>query len=86
MGGFGAPPPEDETRARNFGPDAPPRNKRKVVKQERSDKSPKLFPKERGGGKYYGHFDSEDWDDDFDDLKDIDNIATRDEDDEDEES
>lgn len=79
-GRFGAPPPEDENRARNFGPDAPPRNKRKVVKKEPSDKSPKLVPKERGGGKYYGHFDTEAWDDSYEDLKDIDNFATRDED------
>lgn len=81
-GRFGAPPPEDENRARNFGPDAPPRNKRKVVKKEPSDRSPKLVPKERGGGKYYGHFDTEEWDDSYDDLKEIDNIATREEDEE----
>jgi len=79
-GRFGAPPPEDENRTRNFGPDAPPRNKRKVVKKEPSDKSPKLVPKERGGGKYYGHFDTEEWDDSYEDLKEIDNFATRDED------
>lgn len=76
-GGFGAPPPEDETRNRNFGPDALPRNKRKVVKKvERTDKSPKLVPKERGGGKYYGHFDTDEWDDNYDDLKDIETFAS----------
>ena len=83
---FGAPPPEDETRNRNFGPDAPPRNKRKVVKVERSDKSPRALPKERGGGMYYGHFATEAWDDDLDDLKDIETFASPEEPEEPEEN
>ncbi len=84
-GGFGAPRPSGYTprapegggtgvpaaRSRNFGPDAPPKNKRKPTRKE-SERGPRGPIKERPVGRLYDA--DEDWraaDDD-----DIDNFAT----------
>jgi cold-inducible RNA-binding protein len=69
-GGAGPAP----TRNRNFGPDAPPKNKRKPQRKD-SDRGPKGPIKERPVGRLYDA--DEDWraQDKEDDL-DIDNIAT----------
>jgi cold-inducible RNA-binding protein len=67
-GGTGAP-----GRSRNFGPDAPPKNKRKPPRKD-SDRGPKGPIKERPVGRLYDA--DEDWRaQDSDDL-DIDNVAT----------
>jgi RNA recognition motif-containing protein len=73
----GGPRPVDtgpSTRQRNFGPDAPPKHKRKQHK-ERTERGPRGPIKERPVGRLYDA--DEDWRAaDTDDL-DIDNIATR---------
>ena len=71
-GGAGAP-----ARSRNFGPDAPPKNKRKPPRKD--DRGPKGPIKERPVGRLYDA--DEDWRAQDDDL-DIDNIATSAKDDE----
>jgi cold-inducible RNA-binding protein len=84
-GGFGGPRPIDTGgggaapgRQKNFGPDAPPKHKRKPHK-ERSDRGPRGPIKERPVGRLYDA--DEDWRAEEDDP-DIDNIAThKDEDD-----
>jgi RNA recognition motif-containing protein len=63
----GAPP----ARSRNFGPDAPPRNKRRLPRKD-SDRGPRPI-KERPVGRLYDA--DEDWRSEEDDLG-IDNIAT----------
>ena len=70
------------TRSRNFGPDAPPKNKRKPSRKE-SERGPRGPIKERPVGRLYDA--DEDWRAEDDDL-DIDNVATskKDEDAEDE--
>jgi RNA recognition motif-containing protein len=75
-GGF-APRPVDGggapgTRARNFGPDAPPKNKRKPTRKD-SDRGPRGPIKERPVGRLYDA--DEDWRAPDEDV-DIDNIAT----------
>jgi len=75
-GGFGAPRPADGSaapgRSRNFGPDAPPKHKRKPGKERDKPRGP---IKERPVGRLYDA--DEDWRtaDATDDL-DIDNVAT----------
>jgi len=59
-------------RNRNFGPDAPPKNKRKPPRKD-SERGPKGPIKERPVGRLYDA--DEDWRSEDDDL-DIDNIAT----------
>jgi RNA recognition motif-containing protein len=83
-GGFGGPRPVDTgggaapARQRNFGPDAPPKHKRKPHK-ERSDRGPRGPIKERPVGRLYDA--DEDWRAQDEDP-DIDNLAThKDEDD-----
>lgn len=90
-GGF-APRPADAgggaaTRNRNFGPDAPPKNKRKPPRKD-SDRGPRGPIKERPVGRLYDV--DEDWRADADEDLDIDDFATsakraNDEDDEDQE-
>jgi RNA recognition motif-containing protein len=96
QGGFGGPrpagpggfnrPPENvpASRSRNFGPDAPPKNKRKPSRKE-SERGPRGPIKERPVGRLYDA--DEDWRNQQDDDVDLDNIATsaRDTDDEDQE-
>jgi cold-inducible RNA-binding protein len=77
-GGFGGPRPLDSgvpsSRQRNFGPDAPPKHKRKPHK-DRTDRGPKGPIKERPVGRLYDA--DEDWRAaDTADEPDIDNIAT----------
>lgn len=69
-GGGGAP----ATRSRNFGPDAPPKNKRKPTRKE-SERGPRGPIKERPVGRLYDA--DEDWraKDEPEDL-DLDNFAT----------
>jgi RNA recognition motif-containing protein len=73
-GGF-SPRPADSggasTRQRNFGPDAPPKNKRKPTRKE-SERGPKPI-KERPVGRLYDA--DEDWRAQDEDV-DIDNVAT----------
>lgn len=71
--GGGAP-----TRARNFGPDAPPKNKRKPPRKD--DRGPRGPIKERPVGRLYDA--DEDWRAQDDDV-DVDNFATSAKDDED---
>ncbi len=78
-GGF-TPRPADSgaggARSRNFGPDAPPKNKRKPPRKD-SDRGPRGPIKERPVGRLYDA--DEDWraDEKDDDLElDLDNIAT----------
>lgn len=75
-GGFGGPRPVDApgtARNRNFGPDAPPKHKRKPHK-ERTDRGPRGPIKERPVGRLYDA--DEDWRaQDSDDVE-LDNIAT----------
>jgi cold-inducible RNA-binding protein len=74
-GGF-SPRPADPnvpaSRSRNFGPDAPPKNKRKPMRKD-SDRGPRGPIKERPVGRLYDA--DEDWRASDDDL-DIDDIAT----------
>jgi RNA recognition motif-containing protein len=75
-GGFGGPRPDSNippSRARNFGPDAPPKHKRKPHK-ERTDRGPRGPIKERPVGRLYDA--DEDWRAQDADEPDIDNIAT----------
>jgi RNA recognition motif-containing protein len=78
-GGFGAPRPADPnvpaSRSRNFGPDAPPKNKRKPQRKD-SDRGPRGPIKERPVGRLYDA--DEDWrsTDAKDEDVEIDNIAT----------
>jgi RNA recognition motif-containing protein len=67
--GGGSAPPQ---RSRNFGPDAPPKNKRKPPRKD-SDRGPRGPIKERPVGRLYDA--DEDWRAEDDDL-DIDNVAT----------
>jgi RNA recognition motif-containing protein len=60
-------------RARNFGPDAPPKNKRKPSRKE-SDRGPRGPIKERPVGRLYDA--DEDWRAQQDDDLEIDNFAT----------
>jgi RNA recognition motif-containing protein len=76
-GGF-APRPSDgggasPARSRNFGPDAPPKNKRKPGRKD-SDSRPRGPIKERPVGRLYDA--DEDWRAAEDDDLDIDNVAT----------
>jgi cold-inducible RNA-binding protein len=76
-GGF-APRPADSGapagRNRNFGPDAPPKNKRKAPRKD-SDRGPKGPIKERPVSRLYENDD--DWREQLDDdLNDLDNFAT----------
>lgn len=76
-GGFSPRPdaggaPAGGPRSRNFGPDAPPKNKRKPPRKD-SDRGPRGPIKERPVGRLYDA--DEDWRAQDDDL-DIDNIAT----------
>ena len=83
-GGFGGPRPGGYAprpggdgggaplRNRNFGPDAPPKNKRKPMRKD-SDRGPRGPIKERPVSRLYEN--DEDWRNDSDDL-DIDDIAT----------
>jgi RNA recognition motif-containing protein len=68
-GGGGAP---GGPRNRNFGPDAPPKNKRKQVRKD--DRGPKGPIKERPVSRLYEN--DEDWRSDAKDDLDIDDIAT----------
>lgn len=83
-GGFSGPRPVDtggaggQPRSRNFGPDAPPKNKRKPPRKD-SDRGPKGPIKERPVGRLYDA--DEDWRAQDDDV-DIDNVATSRKDDE----
>lgn len=65
-GGAGTP------RSRNFGPDAPPKNKRKPMRKD-SDRGPRGPIKERPVGRLYDA--DEDWRAQDDDV-DVDNVAT----------
>ncbi|HXW05107.1 MAG TPA: RNA-binding protein [Vicinamibacterales bacterium] len=81
-GGFGGPRPGGQTgggtgpgggpRSRNFGPDAPPKNKRRPTRKE-SERGPKGPIKERPVGRLYDA--DEDWRTADDDVG-IDDIAT----------
>ena len=77
-GGFGGPRPGDSggtappARSRNFGPDAPPKNKRRPSRKE-SERGPRGPIKERPVGRLYDA--DEDWRAQDDDL-DMDNVAT----------
>jgi RNA recognition motif-containing protein len=75
-GGFAPRPPDTGTgpsaaRSRNFGPDAPPKNKRKSARKD--DSRPRGPIKERPVGRLYDA--DEDWRTADEDL-DIDNVAT----------
>lgn len=96
-GGFGGPRPggysprvpdmgPPPSRGKNFGPDAPPKNKRKPPRKD-SDRGPRGPIKERPVSRLYENDD--DWREELDDdLNDLDNFATSiklpDEDDEEE--
>ncbi len=78
LGGWSPEPVGERKPSRNFGPDAPPRGKKRFAKSpERGERAPKGPIKERGGGRFYGIVEDEDFGQD--DLS-IDNIATRAED------
>ncbi len=68
--GGGAPGP---TRNRNFGPDAPPKNKRKPMRKD-SDRGPKGPIKERPVSRLYEN--DEDWRNEATDDLGIDDVAT----------
>lgn len=77
-GGFSPRPSEGGApggpRGRNFGPDAPPKNKRKAPRKD-SDRGPKGPIKERPVSRLYENDD--DWrSEPDDDLTDLDNVAT----------
>ena len=70
-------PPADSggapgTRSRNFGPDAPPKNKRKPPRKD--DRGPKGPIKERPVSRLYEN--DEDWRNEKDDEVELDDIAT----------
>jgi cold-inducible RNA-binding protein len=77
-GGFSGPRPADsggapsQSRSKNFGPDAPPKNKRKPPRKD-ADRGPRGPIKERPVGRLYDA--DEDWRAEDDDL-DVDNVAT----------
>jgi RNA recognition motif-containing protein len=76
-GGFAPRPVEgggspSTSRTRNFGPDAPPKNKRKPPRKD-SDRGPKGPIKERPVGRLYDA--DEDWRAEPDDVE-LDNVAT----------
>lgn len=84
-GGFSGPRPADSggapgspSRSRNFGPDAPPKNKRKPPRKD-ADRGPRGPIKERPVGRLYDA--DEDWRAQDEDV-DIDDIATSRKDDE----
>jgi RNA recognition motif-containing protein len=83
-GGGVAPRPSDgaagSVRSRNFGPDAPPKNKRKPPRKD-SDSRPRGPIKERPVGRLYDA--DEDWRATEEDDLDIDNFATSRKDDDD---
>ena len=83
-GGFSGPRPADSTvppsRSRNFGPDAPPKNKRKPPRKD-SDRGPKGPIKERPVGRLYDA--DEDWRSTDEVEVEVDNIATSTTDDDD---
>ena len=68
--GGGAP---GAARSRNFGPDAPPKNKRKPPRKD-SDRGPRGPIKERPVSRLYEN--DEDWRNDKDDDLEIDDVAT----------
>ena len=75
-GGFSPRPTEGNVpaaRARNFGPDAPPKNKRKPSRKE-SDRGPRGPIKERPVGRLYDA--DEDWRAQEDDDPELDDVAT----------
>jgi RNA recognition motif-containing protein len=75
-GGFAPRPPDAAgapARARTFGPDAPPKNKRKPSRKE-SERGPRGPIKERPVGRLYD--EDEDWRATTDDDLDLDDIAT----------
>jgi RNA recognition motif-containing protein len=75
-GGFSGPRPVEgvpASRSRNFGPDAPPKHKRKPHK-DRAERGPRGPIKERPVGRLYDA--DEDWRAQDADEPDIDNIAT----------
>ncbi len=75
-GGFTPRPVEGggpTTRARNFGPDAPPKNKRKPQRKD-SDRGPRGPIKERPVGRLYDA--DEDWRSTGEEDVDVDNFAT----------
>jgi cold-inducible RNA-binding protein len=85
-GGFSGPRTGDQgasspTRSRNFGPDAPPKNKRKPQRKE-SERGPRGPIKERPVGRLYDA--DEDWRATDDDIE-IDNVATSKQDDDEDE-
>jgi hypothetical protein len=61
------------SRSRNFGPDAPPKNKRKPQRKD-SDRGPRGPIKERPVGRLYDA--DEDWRAADEDVVEVDNIAT----------
>jgi cold-inducible RNA-binding protein len=65
--------PAPATRNRNFGPDAPPKNKRKQPRKE-SDRGPRGPIKERPVSRLYEN--DEDWRNDTTDDLEIDDVAT----------
>jgi cold-inducible RNA-binding protein len=69
-GGGGAP---GGARNRNFGPDAPPKNKRKPPRKD-SDRGPKGPIKERPVSRLYEN--DEDWRNEKEETPDIDDVAT----------
>ena len=75
-GGFSGARPPDQTvptsRSRNFGPDAPPKHKRKPQRKD-SDRGPKGPIKERPVGRLYDA--DEDWRSTEEEVE-VDNIAT----------
>jgi RNA recognition motif-containing protein len=75
-GGFSPRPGESSgapgARSRNFGPDAPPKNKRKPPRKE--ERGPKGPIKERPVSRLYEN--DEDWRNEKDDDLELDNIAT----------
>jgi RNA recognition motif-containing protein len=76
-GGFTGTRPSDPnvpaSRSRNFGPDAPPKNKRKPPRKD-SDRGPRGPIKERPVGRLYDA--DEDWRAADEDVVEVDNIAT----------
>jgi cold-inducible RNA-binding protein len=80
-GGFTGTRPSDPnvptSRSRNFGPDAPPKNKRKPQRKD-SDRGPRGPIKERPVGRLYDA--DEDWRAADEEVVEVDNIATSKED------
>ncbi len=78
-GGFTGTRPSDPnvpaSRSRNFGPDAPPKNKRKPPRKD-SDRGPRGPIKERPVGRLYDA--DEDWRAADEEVVEVDNIASKD--------